>query len=62
MQENKEDWLKMNDFNVDSASDDLHSGHSFSDLTGREDGRAVSGDSSKPKQTHASARAILSFV
>ncbi len=62
MQENKEDWLKMNDFNVDSASDDLHSGHSFGDLTGREDGGAVAGDSSKPQQPHASARAILSFV
>lgn len=66
MQENKEDWLKMNDFNVDSASDDLHSGHSFGDLT---DGAydcaydcAVAGDSSKPQQPHASARAILSFV
>lgn len=62
MQENKEDWLKMNDFNVDSASDDLHSGHSFGDLTGREDGGAVACDSSKPQQPHASARAILSFV
>ena len=66
MQENKEDWLKMNDFNVDSASDDLHSGHSFGDLTGDLTAGAydcaVAGDSSKPKQTHASARTILSFV
>lgn len=62
MQENKEDWLKMNDFNVDSASDDLHSGHSFSDLTAGAYDCAVAGDSSKPKQTHASARTILSFV
>ncbi len=62
MQENKEDWLKMNDFNVDSASDDLHGGHSFGDLTaGAYDG-AVACDSSKPQQPHASARAILSFV
>lgn len=66
MQENKEDWLKMNDFNVDSASDDLHSGHSFGDLTGDLTAGAydcaVAGDSSKPQQPHASARAILSFV